>query len=174
MAISEADFEQLSQLLDGELEAAERHHLEQRIALEPELAATWQRLQAINAGLQLAYAGNDSAGVPGAIRALLKNEKNARNAEDNVVPLFRRQTLWPAALAASLVLAVAVALSPNNGPTTSQQPGMTLATVLDSAPSDDTWHDLDDGRQLRAVLTFPNHDGGWCREFLLRDAGQAG
>ena len=31
---------------------------------------------------------------------------------------------------------------------------------------------LADGRALQPVLTFPDRDGNWCREFLLRDGDQ--
>ena len=27
-----------------------------------------------------------------------------------------------------------------------------------------------DGRQVRALLSFPNIEGGWCREYLLLEA----
>lgn len=172
MAISEADFQQLSRLLDEELDAEARQDVEQRIALEPELADTWRRLQAMNTELRLAYADSEAGAVPGEIRALLGNGKAARGGSAaNVVPLFGRRQLWPAALAASLVLAVSIALLPDGAP---RQPGMTLASALDSMPSGESWHALGDGSQVRAVLTFPNHDGGWCREFLLREADAEG
>ncbi len=172
MAISEADFQRLSRLLDEELDAEARQRLEQRIALEPELADTWRQLQAMNTELRLAYAGGAAAAVPGEIRALLEDEKASRGGTPgNIVPLFRRRQLWPAALAASLVLAVSIALLPDGTP---RKPGMTLASALDSMPSGDDWHALDDGSKARAVLTFPNHEGGWCREFLLREADAKG
>lgn len=168
MAISNADFEQLSQLLDGELDATARHDLERRIASQPELAETWHHLRTMNAELRRAYGNSEAAGVPDAVRTLLGNDKPANMAQNNVIPLFRRRNIWPVALAASLVLAVSLALFPDGKPGVSQRSGMTLATALETLPSGDDWTGLDDGRQMRAVLTFPDRDGGWCREFLLR------
>lgn len=138
--------------------------MERRIAEEPALAATWRDLQALNDELRRTYAGNGSAGVPDDIRALL-TDGTGRN---NVVPLFTRRTLWPMALAASLMLAVSLALVPLGAPDTDRQTVMTLPAALESTASGDSWHPLEDGRQMQAVLTFKNHSGGWCREFLLR------
>lgn len=173
MAISESDFEQLSQLLDGELDAAARARMEQRIAREPELAGTWERLQTVNLRLQRAYAGREAAGVPSEIRALLKDREPGSGTDGGkVVPLFgQRRQLWPAALAASVVLAVAVALFPGGESTSPRQAGMTLAEALESSASGDDWRVLTDGSRMQAVLTFPRHGGGWCREYLLHEAG---
>ena len=39
--------------------------------------------------------------------------------------------------------------------------------MLDQAPSrGDGWDNLSDGRQFRAVLSFPHITGNWCREYL--------
>lgn len=171
MTISEADFERLSQLLDGELDAVSGHQLEQRIAREPELASAWQELQAINATLRQAYAGA-AAGIPQKITAMLDSAESQGPTKDNVVPFFRRQPLWPAALAASVVLAFAIALIPDDTGSPASTPGLTLAAALESLPSGDTWTSLEDGGQIQAVLTFPSLDGGWCREFALKQTSR--
>ncbi len=166
MTITEADFERLSQLIDGELDAASQQQLEQRIALEPELASAWQELQTINATLRQAYAGA-TTGIPQRITSMLDSAVGQDRAKDNVVPFFRRQPLWPAALAASVVLALAVSLTPEHTGSPSP-PALSLAAVLESLPSGDTWTTLEDGAQIQAVLTFPSRDGSWCREFALK------
>lgn len=170
MTISEADFEQLSQLLDGELDALPRQQLEQRIALEPALASTWRELQAVNAELRAAYADNATAGVPRNITAMLDTAARQGSTNSNVVSFFRRQTFLPTALAASLMLAVAIAMMPDSDTSSSQASGLTLAAALESLPSGDTWKVLDDGSEIQAVLTFPGRNGDWCREFALKQS----
>jgi len=169
MAISESDFEQLSQLLDGELDKPGQQHLEQRLALEPELASAWRQLQTVHATLRQAYAGSKTSTVPSSVRCMLDGEKSARDSADKVVPLFSPRRLWPAALAASLVLAVSIALLPGNESQSQGGAGLTLAAALESLPSGDAWHMLEDGRRMQPVLTFPRNGEGWCREYLLRD-----
>lgn len=169
MAISESDFEQLSQLLDGELDTPGQQHLEQRLALEPELASAWRQLQTVHATLRQAYAGSNTATVPSSVRCMLDGEKHARDNADKVVPLFSARKLLPAALAASLVLAVSIALLPGNESQPQVGAGLTLAAALESLPSGDAWHVLEDGRRVQPVLTFPRNGEGWCREYLLRD-----
>ena len=169
MAISDADLERLSQLLDGELDAAGGQRMQRRLAEEPALAATWRDLQALDIELRQACAGHESTRVPDEIRALL-TEATARN---NVVPLFTRRTLWPLALAASLVLAVAIALVPPGTPDTPRQSVATLASALEANASAESWYPLDGNRQMQAVLTFKSHNGDWCREFLLRTSDAA-
>ncbi|MFN2329364.1 MAG: hypothetical protein ABR612_10625 [Chromatocurvus sp.] len=185
MTISEADFEQLSQLLDGELDTESRQQLEMRMALEPALASTWRDLQVIDAELRAAYVDNAATGVPREITAMLDDPaqqgststgttsdntstNTSSNTSSNVVSFFRRQPFLPTALAASLVLAVAIAMMPDSGTSSPPAPGLTLAAALESLPSGDTWEGLDDGSEIQAVLTFPSRDGGWCREFALK------
>lgn len=171
MIISEADFEQLSQLIDGELDAVSRQQLEQRIALEPELASAWQELQTISATLRQAYAGA-TTGIPQRITAMLDSAARQGRANNNVVPFFRRQPVWPAALAASVLLAFAIVLIPDDTGSPASTQALTLAAALESLPSGDAWTTLEDGGQIQAVLTFPSRDGGWCREFALQQTSR--
>lgn len=169
MAISDADLERLSQLLDGELDTAEGQRMQRRLAEEPALAATWRDLKGLDIELRQACAAHGSTRVPDDIRALLTEE----TVRDNVVPLFPRRTLWPMALAASLLLAVAIALVPPGTPDTPRQSVATLSSALEANASGDSWYPLDGGRQMQAVLTFRKHNGDWCREFLLRTSDSA-
>ena len=172
MTTSERDFEQLSLLLDGELDTAACRDLKERIALEPELAATWGSLQQLNVRLQEAYGGVDAAGVPNEIEALLGSEAPAAPAKAKVYALFPRRLAVPVALAASVVLAVSLALFTDVNGDTREQRGSSLAAALESLPSGDDWHALRSGGQIQTVLTFPARDGSWCREFLLREPEQ--
>lgn len=181
MTISEMDLEQLSQLLDGELDTVARQQLEIRISLEPALAATWHDLQAMNAQLRQAFPENAACGVPRNIAVMLEPairssstlRHPASRSARKVLPFLRRQSPWPTALAASVVLAVAVALFPDSSTSPASAPGLTLAAALESLPSGDSWQRLDDGSQVQAVLTFPRIEGGWCREFALQHTSDA-
>jgi hypothetical protein len=165
--LSARDQEQLSRYLDGELSEAARAGLDDRLAREPELAAALARMRRIDDGIRRAYGAGEA--VPEHITTLLSA------APDNVVPLpLRRRTAWPAALAASLVAAVALLLLQTQDP--AREDGVfggdpLLTAALDTLPSRaDGWNPLADGRRLRPVLTFPSRDGSWCREYLLREA----
>lgn len=156
------DFELLSQYLDGELDTFTARRLEQRLAAEPELAATLAQMRTQQAGLEQAFKDQDE--VPARVLGLLKTR-------DNVVPMQRQSAQRPAwhyALAASLVAGIGLMVAPpwqDSG----DKPA-TLATVLESSPSmAEGWASLDDGGQVRPVLSFRNVDGNWCREYLATD-----
>jgi hypothetical protein len=47
-----------------------------------------------------------------------------------------------------------------------------LAGSLETAPSNGSgWTALDDGRQVRPILSFQSHSGAWCREYLISGPG---
>jgi hypothetical protein len=167
--MTDRDYELLSQYLDGELDAGARTALDKRLADEPELAALLARLRRLDAQVAASVCASATDSVPEHVAALLRDD-------GKVVPLRRplRRAAWPAALAASLVAAVALLLVPGED---SQQPltgsDTLLAGALEAEASRaEGWVTLPDGRYLRPVLTFPDRDGNWCREFLLRDGGQ--
>jgi hypothetical protein len=184
---SDQDLELLSQYLDGELAAPASRFLEQRLRDEPDLGATLVRLEELNHRLRDALSERDA--VPQAVEELLRTQRSAvgeseiagaqvLNFPGAVAPEARAQrSRWPLALAASFVGAIAVALvvrqdilSPASGLPASALPGndALVSTALDSTLSGGDWLELGDGRELRAVLTFPHDEGHWCREYLLR------
>jgi anti-sigma factor RsiW len=186
LMLTEQDLEQLSQYVDGELPAAERTHLERRLAGEPELAGQLQAMRNLNTTLRSVML--DRSVVPDDILESIARESAAeqpggRQATTAKVLAFpapapaaapTRARYWPVAAAASVLAAVAVVLM-SNGP--AQQSGLPgndriVSTALDSLPSGDSWTELNDGRELRPVLTFAHRDGTWCREFLLRGGEQ--
>jgi hypothetical protein len=170
MNITDKDFEQLSQLVDGELSSEAARELRERLEREPALRAVWKDLQGINAELRQRF-GGAGARVPATVRALFPDEKPVRGAGDNagarVLRFPTRHVRWSGALAASVALACAVGLlwSDSDVPARAD-----LDTVLDSRSSGSGWHTVADGRAVQPVLSFPAEGGGWCREFLVRDA----
>ncbi len=167
--MTDRDYELLSQYLDGELEAGAAAALEQRLAAEPDLAELLARLRRLDVQVAASVRASVTDRVPEHVTALLRDD-------GKVVPLRRplQRAAWPVAIAASVVAAVALLLVPGED---GQQPltgsDALLADALESEPSRaDGWVTLADGRALQLVLTFPDRDGNWCREFLLRDDDQ--
>jgi len=167
--MTDRDYELLSQYIDGELEAGAHDALAARLAAEPELAAVLERLRRLDHSIAATVRSANAGAVPTHVEALLREDSN-------VVPLRRRasRAAWPAALAASLVAALALLLVPgeeDRQPLTGSDP--VLAQALESEASRaGGWVALADGRTLQPVLTFPDRAGNWCREFLLRDGEQ--
>jgi len=163
--MKDQDFELISRYLDGELDSLAARRLEKRFAAEPELAATLARLTEQDERIRSAL--NSADKVPAHVYAMLKPQTN-------VVALPRSATrpAWQYAVAASLVAAVALVLMPS----WQQAPGndTLLANVLESAPSmPEGWLELEDGSQVRPVLSFEDVDGQWCREYLLSNESQS-
>jgi hypothetical protein len=175
MNITDKDFEQLSQLLDGELPDAAADELRQRLEREPALQAVWQDLRGMNAELCRRYGGADAGTqqVPATVRALFPEDGPAsttgERAGARVLRFPMRRSQWSGALAASVALACAVGLLWSNGDGP-ERADLDLAKVLDSRASGSGWHAVADGQDVQPVLSFPAEGGLWCREFLVRDA----
>lgn len=157
--MNEQDYQLLSQYLDGELNARACQQLEQRLASETALRDTLAQMRRQDDSLKRAF--ENTGTVPAHVRALLDKGSN-------VVALPRRSEnrIWHYAVAASLVAAAGVVL------TTARlgQPSAEalLAQALETTPAmAEGWQVLDNGQQLRPVLSFRHHNGAWCREFLL-------
>lgn len=165
MDVTEQDYQLLSQYLDRELPAAAAEQLERRLAQEPQLKASFARLQTLQGQLRSAYEGVAAEAVPERFVALLQP------ARARILPLPHRQRAanWGFALAASLVVAVSATLV-TRWDQHAADPGVDseLSLALESAPSRGTgWETLGDGRAVRPVLSFQNNVGQWCREYLL-------
>jgi hypothetical protein len=159
-----ADIELLSRFMDGELDLADRDALEARLEAEPALAAKLATLRQNDALLAQVFNSGPATRIPAHATVALADR-------DNVVALPFGRRFAPLAAAASLVLGIGAVLMQLDTPTTgSRSPAMDamLASALETLPSRaDGWDTLEDGSQLRAVLTFPAADGKWCREFLM-------
>lgn len=167
--MNEQDYQTLSSYLDGELDEHSAQRLEHRLASEPELQDTLKRLKALNERLQQSCEVADA--VPAHVAAMVQPLHN------NVVNLTPRRArpTWQYAVAASLVAAAGLALAPQWQANQSDAP--TLAMILETTPSSATaWASLDDGRQVRPVLSFRSVNNRWCREYLvtMESAGERG
>ncbi|MEP5567491.1 MAG: hypothetical protein ABJN62_06635 [Halioglobus sp.] len=161
--MTDNDYELLSQYLDQELDDLTARHLEQRLSSEPKLQATLNRLSNADTRLKRAFSGTDKA--PTHLKEML------RPTPSNVVAFPQRsRPAWQYAVAASLVAAVGLILTPKWQDST--QPGPSLASVLETTPSmANGWKTLSDGRDIRPVLSFKEVDGAWCREYLVSVEG---
>lgn len=170
--MNDQDYELLSQYMDGELDVFTTRKLEQRLNVEPQLAATLQQLGTIDRSIKQTF---NSAGKPSVhVSELVKNSASkhlaSKNSTSKVVQLPKRKAraTWQFAAAATLVAAAGLLLMPD-----SQQPhshDAILSAALESTPSMASgWKTLSDGRQVRPVLSFQNSNNQWCREFLLAE-----
>lgn len=156
--MNQSDMELLSQYIDGELCAEQAQVLRRRLLADPALRACYDKLRDQNEQLRNAFNTPEAEMVPERVSALLQPSKD------------RRRAAWGFAIAASLLATTGLLLNPDW-----QQAGqgdLLLSEALESTPSDaESWTSLEDGRQLRPVLSFAHTDGRWCREFLLSDQG---
>lgn len=163
--MKDQDLELLSQYLDGELDIFSSRKLEQRLNVEPELAETLSQLQLQHSTIQSAY--SDKAQVPGRVKAMLEPDGNVV-----ALPQRSRRPAWQYAVAASLVAAAGLVMTPSwqESPISEKN----LASVLESSPSMASgWESLDDGLLVRPVLSFQDTEGHWCREFLVSGKEQS-
>lgn len=167
--MNEQDYELLSSYADNELDDVTAQRLQTRLASEPELRATLERIQELNSHLQGTFSHTNT--VPHDVAAMVQP------AADTVVPFKRRQQrpAWQYAVAASLVAAAGLMLAPSWDDTAVQAP--TLAAVLETTPSMAAdWIALEDGREIRPVLSFYSVNEQWCREYIVsfEGAGERG
>jgi hypothetical protein len=159
--MKDQDYELLSQFIDGELPAEASQELRGRLLAEPELRATYERLRKLDGRIRETFNAPGTDTVPSRVTSLLERRKNSAD---------RKHAGWGFAIAASLLAAAGLLLSPD---WRQQQTGApSLASVLESTPSSGAaWETLGDGRQVQPVLSFAHIDGTWCREYLLSDDG---
>ena len=171
--MTEQDYELLSQYLDGELAAPVAQELRKRLIAEPQLRASLERLKAVDNSVKDAFAVPGADAVPARIVKMVANAKTRTGG----LPVPRRAG-WGLAVAASLVAATGLLLTPDWRHQTPEHPAGSatgdalLASVLEhSASRAEGWDALADGRQVRPLLSFQDTEGGWCREYLLSDEG---
>lgn len=158
--MKEQDYELLSQYIDGELAAEDAQKLRRRLLAEPTLRATYDRLSSVNNEIRDTFNARGTDTVPQRVSALLQSKSTSSQG---------RRAGWGFAVAASLLAATGLLLNPDWRQADSDAQ---FASVLDSTPSGLAgWETLEDGRQVKPVLSFAHVDGSWCREFLLADDG---
>jgi len=163
--MTEQEDELISQYLDGELAADAARALRQRLLAEPELRACFERMKDINDSVRNAFDVPGADTVPACALEALENAETHTNGLSH-----GNRTGWGLAVAASLVAAAGLLLSPAWNQQSGHSPtaDALLATALENTPSrGDGWDTLADGRQMRSLLSFPNTRGGWCREYLM-------
>jgi sigma-E factor negative regulatory protein RseA len=95
---------QLSAMFDGELPAAECELLSRRLDRDENLRSRWSRYALIGAAMRSEPVATARHGFAGRVSAALQAGEN-RNA--SIAGVIRKRTVWNAALAASMVAAVA-------------------------------------------------------------------
>lgn len=168
--MNDRDFELLSAYIDGELEPAIAAALESRLAQEPALSAHLAELRALQNQLQdTAATSADGTPVPAHIRELLQPRPSGIRSLPHRLTQFPGNLRQGLAIAASLAAIAGLLLASQwqNG-LDGANDDVLLAAALETLPSRAAgWDTLDDGRRLRAVLSFPSREGNWCREYIL-------
>lgn len=161
------DYELLSQYLDGELPATEAREVKQRLLAEPDLRAGFEAMKRADQRLRDALHSEPASRVPEQVQALLAVGFEQQSSSNRAG--------WGLAIAASVLLASGILLSPWDGE--SEGRGVQLAGVLETAPSrGEGWDRLESGERVRALLSFRSGAGHWCREYLAsrEDAAERG
>ncbi|NQY02635.1 MAG: zf-HC2 domain-containing protein [Halieaceae bacterium] len=168
--MSQTDLEQISRYLDNEMSPAERVEVEQRCASEPAFKALLEESTALNISLKTTFTAPGTDAVPPKVAAMLGTTNN------NVIAFpqrTQRTQRTQFAIAASVAAICGVLIAQNTAFQSAGSPDLLnddllLSQALETSPSmAKGWQILDDGRQLRPVLTFPSTSGQWCREYLL-------
>jgi len=168
--MNDSDIELISRYIDGDLDAAERQALETRLRAEPPLSAQLAKAEALDTEIKTALHASGTDSVPPRIAAMLGASS------DNVVAFPSRErpaNRWQFAMAASVAAVCGVLITQtirDSSPGVPEllQEDRLLSAALEKMPSmADDWEILEDGRQLRPILTFPSTSGNWCREYLL-------
>lgn len=168
--MNDHDFELLSAYLDGELEPANAAILTSRLAQEPDLRARLAELRELQSRLQDAAKALEGTRVPAHITELLQPQPSGIRALPHRLTRFRGNLRQGFAVAASLAVAAGILLAVpqwQGGDDIGNKEAL-LAAALETLPSRATgWDTLEDGRRLRAVLSFAGKEGSWCREYVL-------
>lgn len=172
--MTDQDWEILSAYLDSELLPAERAACERRIAEDAALAANLEAMRALQAQLRgTLRAAAARQPLPERVSALLENAPVRIQTQPHRLHRFTMNNARGFAVAASLAAAAALLLVPQWQAEQHGDSGAVLSAALEQLPSRaDGWETLADGSRLRPVLSFPNHEGTWCREYLLANEAQ--
>lgn len=176
--MNDQDWQLLSAYLDDELSPEARADCAQRLQQEPALTAGLQALEALQTELRgTLHSAAAAQPVPPHIKALLDTAPVSITSLPHRLHNFTGARARGFAVAASLAAAAALLLLPQwqgspNGP--QHDTTNLLSATLEQLPSSaDRWETLADGSEVRAILSFPIHDGTWCREYLLRSSEQS-
>lgn len=173
MAISD---ETLIAFVDGELDSAERAHVEAALAQDETLRARLAAHQRLRVRLSAAFDGALDEAVPDRLRQALETPR----APASVIDLAaRRGAKWSvrewgamaASVAAGLVLGVGIMGRP--APMIAAESGGLVARGA-LAQALDTQLAADEAGAVRIGLSFRAQDGAYCRTFDLTEAQTSG
>lgn len=156
--------------VDGELEPEAARRIGAIVVSDPEARVAAQRVEATNRALRAAFADTLAAPVPAALTAAVLAEPG------KVAMLTRpaRRVVWgPAALAASVALAVGVglgALVPGSGGPAGVAVAVGPAGPLVAAALEGSPGGAEAPGGLRPLASFRIADGRICREFETAEA----
>jgi hypothetical protein len=181
------DDEILMAFADGELDEVRRAEIAAAVAKDPELARRVERHRTLRAQVASAFAPVLDRTIPDPLRDLARGPAtNAVSDAGNVVPFPKRATATPPrpwrarewfAVAASLVLGLFVSwqvFSPaGSGLIESADGSLVARGDLARALDGQLAADNDTGDVVLGV-SFKAKDGGYCRQFALREAQTAG
>lgn len=170
--MNDRDFELLSAYIDGELAPANSAILESRLAQDPVLRTRLAELRELQSRLQNAAAALEGTPLPAHITELLQPQPGGIRSLPHRLTRFRGNLRQGFAVAASLAVAAGILLAVPQwqGSVVGGSDEARFTAALETLPSRATgWDTLEDGRRLRAVLSFPGQEGNWCREYILAD-----
>lgn len=172
------DDETLMALADGEIDDEEAARLHARIGADPALSERYALFARTSTLARDAALADPEAVVPPDLAARIRGMASTPDKGQNVVPLRRPASRWPAlALAASLALAVGLAaglfLAPDApgaaGPALTADLQERLGTLPSGAEAE-----LPDGRRMTVVASFTDGSGAFCREYETAEPGLPG
>jgi hypothetical protein len=180
-----SDDELLSAYLDGVLPAGKHAEFERRLQQDRELARRLDRLARVNAVVRDAYVSDVDEPLPQSILDLLGDTERPAGPRADIVDLAVRRGAdvpqsftWPAALAASVTLAIGVGLGylVSSGGTDAElawlasagvvEAGTPLHAALETGTSGSI-HAIGDALSARPVLSFIATDSEYCRQLEL-------
>ena len=170
--MTEQDNELLSQYLDGELAAPAAQSLRQRLMAEPQLRSALERLRAVDNRVKNAFEAPALEAVPQHVVNMVQNAATRPERSSH------KRAGWGLAIAASLLAATGLLMNPESRQqsvdymtTVAAQDSLLSQLLEHSASRGEGWDTLDDGRQVRPLLSFASMDGSWCREYLMSNEG---
>lgn len=168
--------EVLSAFLDGELPEADMQTIRNLLVDDPSLGERLADLAAVDRAVAEHYGVIDEQALPEAVSELLKPE-SATAATVVAFPYWRRarqglQRRAGTAVAAALALGFGLAQFWDGAPVDSNADWQQVAEALETTPSGKT-RILETDTELTPRLTFTNHAGEFCRQFLLQEQSKA-
>ena len=169
--VTEQDYELLSQYLDGELADGQARELRERLLSR---AGPARRVRAHESG---GRASEKCLQLGRCRRGARHHQADGGEGGATRENAGGKRLGWGLGVAASVLFAAGVVMNADPGRTdrgcTVCSPGCpgNARSWRAHLPVGRVGRSLPDGSQVRALLSFPSVDGGWCREYLLAQEG---